>query len=147
MDIKKQAAEATKRGDEGIDVHIHNADGSLGYYGEKGDKPVIIRVTGEHSALYKRILRAQRQEKLNPRSLTGGKLLNDQLEKCVACTLSWEGLEIDGVPIPCNPDNVRMVYQTATWIYDDVNEAIHDPTRFFEKGSTTPLSGSDSGHA
>lgn len=144
FDINQLADEAATKHDAGTVVHLTNPDDSLAYYEKDGKTlPVTITVAGDQSAVYRRAEKAQRAQKLKSSSFTGQKMHDDALERAVACTLAWEGLSIGGQLIPFNPANVRMVYTKAKWIYDAVNEAIHDPKRFFESGSTQQPGTSD----
>ena len=134
LDIRRQAKAAREMSDEGVVIHVTNADESLAWYEKNGEQhPVTITVAGSHSKLYRRVESEQRAERLKPRNITGQKFHEDALDRAVACTLAWEGLDIDGVPIPFTAENVRMVYAEAPWIYDLVSEAIHDTKRFFSK--------------
>lgn len=144
LDFKKQAAQAAARGDDGIDVHITNIDGSLAYYEKDGEqRPVTIRIAGSHSRTYRRIEHQQRDRKIKPRTFKVQSALDDAMERVVACTLGWEGFGVDGTPVPFTRDNARVLYQTCDWIYDEVVEAMHDTKLFFSDSSTTPQNASE----
>lgn len=51
-----------------------------------------------------------------------------------AAVCSWEGMVLDDEPLPCTPDNVRMILCSPAyaWIRRQVDAAFGDQARFFE---------------
>lgn len=50
----------------------------------------------------------------------------------VACTLEWQGIELDGKKLDCTPDNVKLVYKRFNWIKDQIDTAIADRANFIQ---------------
>lgn len=50
----------------------------------------------------------------------------------VACTLEWQGIELDGKKLDCTPENVKLVYKRFNWIKDQVDTAIADRANFIQ---------------
>lgn len=54
------------------------------------------------------------------------------IDTYVACTLSWENVEMDGSPLDCTPDNVRTVYSDSRfkWLHEQVIEFVGNRENF-----------------
>lgn len=149
FDIEQQANQAKKE-DEGTVVYIHGIDELPMYYQEEEggeDIPVTIHVAGAHSQRYRRVEENLRKRKLKPGQMTGERIHNDNIDKVAACTLDWAGFSVNGNPVECTKDNARMLYKTCPWVLDQVLEAMHDHTRFFESGSKPRQSTSEQEHS
>jgi hypothetical protein len=55
------------------------------------------------------------------------------LNLLVACTLAWEGVIVEGVDLPCTPDNVKMVYRRFPWLQEQVTAFIGDRANFLSR--------------
>lgn len=55
-----------------------------------------------------------------------------ELDRLVACTLSWEGIcrGRDKVPIPCTPEEARKLYEEADWVRKQVAAFLDDAANF-----------------
>lgn len=51
----------------------------------------------------------------------------------VACTVAWEGVELDGVALECTPANVKAVYHRFGWLRDQVDLAIGSRANFLAR--------------
>lgn len=143
FDINQQAEKAKKE-DEGTEVHIHGLDDLPMFYEEDGEqKPVTITVAGAHSQTYRRIEDSMRRRKLKPKQLTGEAIFSDNIEKAAACTLDWQGFFVGEEVVQPTANNIKQLYKTCPWVYEQVFEAMHDHARFFGNGSTQQLSSSD----
>lgn len=138
FDIAAQAKKAEQE-DEGTVVHIHGIDEKPMFYEEDGEsKPVTITVAGAHSSKFRRIEEALRRRKIKPRQFTAELVYEDNIEKAAACTLEWEGFQQNGEPVPMTGENAKFLYRSCPWVLEQVMEAMHDHSRFFENGSTPP---------
>jgi hypothetical protein len=139
FDLDAQAAQADQE-DSGCPVHVEDIKGTPLYY-KVGDeeKAVTIRVAGAHSKTYRQAEAKLRKRKLKPNQFTKQALHDDAMALAVMCTLSWEGMNgPGGVALPFTAENVRKVYTLCPWVYDLVNEAMHDHTNFFSNSSQEP---------
>lgn len=48
------------------------------------------------------------------------KISGDAIEQLVTVTVGWEGITRNDCPMPCTPENVRLLYQKAPYIADQV---------------------------
>lgn len=55
-----------------------------------------------------------------------------ELERLVACTLSWEGICRDGKPIPCTPDEVTSVFESAAWMRRQAVAFLDEASNFLD---------------
>ena len=64
----------------------------------------------------------------------GQRLEEASLEALILRTVAFEGIEEQGEPIPCTPENVRKLYTDplTRWIADQVQEALGDREEFFK---------------
>ena len=53
-----------------------------------------------------------------------------ELDRVVSCTLSWDGICRDGVPIPCTPDEARKLYESAEWVRRQASAFLDDAVNF-----------------
>lgn len=58
------------------------------------------------------------------------------VDRLVACTLSWSGFARDGKAIECTPGEVRAIYEDTAWIRAQANEFLGDAESFLQ--STKP---------
>lgn len=77
------------------------------------DLPVKITLLGTDSPVFRKAQRAivnRRLKQAKKPNLTAEEIEAEGIEALVSCTVSWEGVEIDGKKLDCTPDNVRKVY-------------------------------------
>lgn len=136
-----QVAEAE---DQGTVVHVHDQVDRPMYYtaADGSEKPVTITVAGVHSRRHRKAEEAIRRRKLKPNKLTNEVFYEDHIEKVVACTIGWEGFYSGSgesrVPVELTRQNAGRLYKSATWVLDQVVEAMNDHQRFFSTSSPTP---------
>lgn len=130
-----------KSEDAGQVVELRRPDGVLMTYKDASgaDKPVTITVAGSYSTAYRNAANRQRDRIAKMRRIkASGKMLDEHaLELAVACVLAWDGLEKDGKPYPCTPDNVRWLLNEYAWVRELVEEAMHDHEGFTRSSSQT----------
>lgn len=54
----------------------------------------------------------------------------DGIALITAVTVSWEGINRDGQPMPCTPENVAKLYEKAPWIADQVFAFVRERENF-----------------
>jgi hypothetical protein len=64
--------------------------------------------------------------------LTAESLEADNLNKLVACTISWEGIAFGGSPKECTPENVREAYTRLPWLREQAETFIGDRANFLK---------------
>lgn len=146
FDIKQMGDAAASREEEGVVVHVTDAEDTPQFYDTpEGERlPVTITVAGAHSTRFRRVEENIRQRKLKPSKLTGQAIYMENIEKAAACTLAWQGFVVNDQPIRCDAANAKVLYMACPWVYDQVLEAMHDHARFFGHGSTPPATTSPS---
>lgn len=60
-----------------------------------------------------------------------------EVDRLVACTLSWGGFARDGQAIPCTPGEVRAMYENNEWLRVQALEYLGEATNFLQ--SAKPL--------
>lgn len=53
-----------------------------------------------------------------------------EIDRLVACTLTWDGIARDGQPIPCTPEAAREIYESASWIRRQATAFLDDAANF-----------------
>ena len=130
FDIEGQQ-ELARLEDEGVDVHVESASGlPMFYETPEGLKPVTWRVTGTNSTRYRKAEEAQRRRKIKSAKLTGEKLHEDQVDKVVACSISFSGFTSRGQNVEFSPHNAKMILKACPWVLDQLIEAMGDHERF-----------------
>ena len=96
--------------------------------------PLGIKVTvaGMDSDLYRKAQRKILNKRLNDKKFKtrAEELENESIDLLAHCTMSWEGVEEDGVVVPFTVDNAKKVYRTYPWMKEQVDVAIGDRGNF-----------------
>ena len=109
--------------------------------------PATITLAGANHPKRKAI-EFQRARKLRAKVAKKGRLeLTDpqddadyEIDRLVACTLSWSGFARKGVEIPCTPAEVRERYTKNSWIRDQALEYMGESTGFLQSAKPPSLS-------
>jgi hypothetical protein len=136
MDIG--AADAiTAREDEGQAVHIK--DYPSGEPAFDGDQPVMVRIAGSYSKLYRKTQDAQTQRMIKRRqsSLTAEQLAQNRIDLVAACILGWEGFHSGRDAFPHTRENAALLLTKAPWILDQLWEAQQNHEGFSPGSSLT----------
>lgn len=118
-----------KKQDEGVEVSIKLPDGS--------DSGMVITVASYESERVKRIAReignkALIEQKRNPRKGDSVEAIEERtFAIAIASIVDWSGLEMDGKPLECTRDNIRMVLEKFPFIAEQIDAAAGDRTLFF----------------
>jgi hypothetical protein len=117
-------------------VHVEGPDERPMYFERDGQTiPVTITVLSSLSKAYRRAEANIRKRAIKLHKITGEGIHDDQIEKAVACIVSWDGFFAGGQVVQCNPGNAAQLFRAAPYVLTQVNEAIHDRASFFESGS------------
>lgn len=60
-----------------------------------------------------------------------------EIDRFVACTLSWSGLARDGKAIECTATEVRALYESTGWIRAQVFTFLEDAANFLQSSKQT----------
>lgn len=63
-----------------------------------------------------------------------------EVDRLVACTLSWKGFARDGVALECTPAEVRALYEGSAWIRQQASDFLGDSANFLQSANTPSLS-------
>jgi hypothetical protein len=55
-----------------------------------------------------------------------------EVDRLVACTLSWTGFARDGKPIECTPGEVRAIFESTAWLRAQAVEFMGDAANFLQ---------------
>ena len=95
---------------------------------------VKIKLAGVDSDYYKKELRRQQNKRFKKgfRKMNAEELESETIGLLVACTLDWEGVELEGQALECNPENARKIYKRFPWIKEQVDNFINDRANFLK---------------
>lgn len=65
-------------------------------------------------------------------TLTSEGIEADNLQRLVACTISWQGVAWDGAEKECTPENVRAAYDRWPWMREQAEAFIGDRANFLK---------------
>lgn len=106
--------------------------------GELSDSKITL--AGQDSDIYQKELVAYRREQITKAIETKKVDEEDdtsdiELRLLVACTISWEGIEWEGDPMECTPENVRKLYSNPQlgWLKRQVDRFIHSTGNYLGK--------------
>lgn len=102
------------------------------------DLPIKIKVIGKDSDKFIKLSEDFRRSTLE--DMKSNKTVEQRIQTSkeygdtllVACTLEWQGIELDGKKLDCTPENIKLVYQRFGWIKEQVDTAIADRTLFIK---------------
>lgn len=129
MDLNK--LDLTKSSNEGVWY-------TLKHPATNDDLPMKIKVIGKDSDKFIKLsedfrrstLEDMKANKTTEQRIQTSKEYGDNL--LIACTLEWQGIELDGKKLDCTPDNVKLVYQRFGWIKEQIDTAIADRANFIK---------------
>lgn len=105
-------------------------------------KPVVIRLVGTDSEVYRTLMRSRMIEGVNNRDATAlteemvVKTQEQALDTVVACTLGWSGvLDRDGTEVKFSADAARVLYKQYPAIRDQADQFIADRRNFLPKSA------------
>jgi hypothetical protein len=93
---------------------------------------VTITLLGQDSKVYKARLSKMRQSfSGSNKKLDISKIEDEAANNRVAVTIAWEGVEENGKPLECTPENVRYMYEKYDWLVEQVDRFVSDRANFF----------------
>jgi hypothetical protein len=98
---------------------------------------MVITVASYESERVKRIAReignkALIEQKRNPRKGDSVEAIEERtFAIAIASIVDWSGLEMDGKPLECTRDNIRMVLEKFPFIAEQIDAAAGDRALFF----------------
>lgn len=127
MDLNKY--NLSKSADAGADLALEDP-----VTGEELD--VIITLLGSDSAAYRNKAREMQRDRISKMAKSRSKKLDlsvsekEECELLAACTIGWDGIELDGVEIKFTYDEAVKLYLDFPWIKEQVDEFIGDRANF-----------------
>lgn len=103
------------------------------------EKPVFITLLGTDSKVYRNKNLAFQRERIAKMARKRSKTIDytvseeQSCEMLAACTIGWEGLEIDGEELEFSPEAAFDLYMEHVWIREQVDVFIADRANFFTK--------------
>lgn len=85
------------------------------------DTDISIEIYGKDSKHYRDLWQALLKSAAD-KKIAQEDYETEALDIYVACTKSWVNIEVDGKPLECTPDNVRMIYtnESYLWLHEQV---------------------------
>lgn len=134
MDISKIDA-TIAQDEEGVVVPIFAKNGEPDLASDGSQ--TTITVLGAESKQYRRAQDAQTRKMLRARrnKLEPDDLRANRIELAAAAVTDWHGIENDGQPFPCTPENVKAVLR-AQYVLEQIEAGIAGHADFFGSNST-----------
>lgn len=129
MDLNK--LDLTKASNDGVWITLkhpasdENLPMKIKVIGKDSDKFIKLSEDFRRSTLEDMKANKTMEQRIETSKEYGDKLL-------IACTLEWQGIELDGKKLDCTPENVKMVYQRFSWIKEQIDTAIADRANFIK---------------
>lgn len=139
MDFSKSDLDLAAASTRGADCHIeHPFTGEPLYYdaGDGDMKPIVIRVLGQDSREFRAAVSSADATMRKKRGLSLDETERRAVELLSSLVVRWEGIEWDGKPLECTPENVEMFLLKFPPIRAQIDAFIADRANFF-KGRAT----------
>jgi len=100
---------------------------------------IAITLAGADSDLYQKTQnrtinkRAKRFRPGQSLSFTVEEQEENTLNLLATCTLGWEGVVVDGEPLPYSKENAKELYRRFRWLREQVDAFIGDRANFLSK--------------
>lgn len=135
MDLSQITA-AIQQDEEGVVVPLTDRGGEPQFAAD--GSPVSITIVGMESARYRRAHDAQTRRMMRTRrtKLEPEDIRQNRVALAAAAIIAWHGIERDGQPVPCTPENVDLLLRPS-WMLAQVESAIEAHADFFAKGSAS----------
>jgi hypothetical protein len=136
MDLSKYNSRAAS--DAGAPCRIKMFDGS----GELTDITITLR--GKDSVVFKQVTQAHSRARLKAYvpgqkmpSIDPAQIERESIQLLAALTISWENVEDNGKPIPCDEVTAEALYTDNPWIAEQVDVFVGDRANFLRSSQTT----------
>ena len=129
--------DTTTPAENGADLHLkHPITGSHVYADDKNKKPVTIKLKGQDSDEYKKIIqraiRENKSKKDKPDVPDFDEMKHVAAEAYAKMTISWENISVDGKSLDCNYDNAVKLYLGYAEITKQVGDFISERGNFIK---------------
>lgn len=106
---------------------------------EHDGKPMVIKLRGKGSKVFREYQRMKNNERYNAQMLKKSvELFPDDDERCetlAQMTIGWSNIIEDGKELPFSEREAKRLYMRRLWIADQADEFIADESNFFTKPS------------
>lgn len=124
--------------EEGVTIHLRDAEGALMYDERQDNAPVTWTVRGSYSTTYRKASKDLRA-KFQRRAKAGDDLTNDNDDPALAaeCSVAFSGFYAKGQPLAFSTANAKSILMSskAQHILAQVLAAMGNHERFFATGS------------
>ena len=99
------------------------------------DNPITITLIGQDSDKVKKRQRLEMNKRLKAgrrSTMTAEELEEQGLELLAFCTVSWNGIKLDGQLLDCTADNAMKVYKRVPWLREQVDSFVGDRANFLK---------------
>ncbi|WP_418856826.1 hypothetical protein [Sutterella wadsworthensis] len=99
---------------------------------------VYITLAGADSAVHRKAVaniskrRFNNQKGFRNRGFDPEKMEAESIEILAACTLSWKGVTVEGVPLPCSRDTAIKMYTRFPWLREQAEQFIGDRSEYLQ---------------
>lgn len=135
MDFSSAEMDMVAASDKGAECHIeHPFTGELLYDGE-GDnrKPVTIRVLGQDSREFRKAVAAMNDRLSRKKSaMSIDEAETRSIQLISSLVTGWHGIEWDGKPLECTPDNVQMFLRKFPPIRAQLDQFVSTRANFYK---------------
>lgn len=130
--------DTTAVSDAGAEMEVqHPVTGAV--LTDEAGNAVRVHLAGQDSDRYRKADRRITNKRLATQAsgrrvqLTSESLEADQLERLVACTISWSGVGLGDQPsLPCTPETARQVYKALPWLREQAELFTSDRANFLK---------------
>lgn len=105
---------------------------------QQDGSPITVTLAGQDSDRYRAADRRIANKRLAASSngqrlkLTAEGIEADSLQRLVACTVGWNGVQWGGEPKDCTPENAREAYTRLPWLREQAEAFIADRANFLK---------------
>lgn len=142
MDLRQ--LDTAKLANSGVELQLRHPGTGMPLYSGSGDGKTKVAITlrGADSPEFLSIKDNSIDKRVKARGRVNPSMAEErqfEIDMLVACTISWTGIELDGKPLECSPENVKALYSQPglKWITDQVDRFVGDRGNFLEQPSTT----------
>lgn len=100
---------------------------------DEGGRPITMQVAGVDSARFRErqyaLAESRAQKGERP---TGAELDADRLDTLAFCLMGWDGITLDGEPLPYSQEAARALLERLPWLAHQVDLAVVDRALHFK---------------
>lgn len=137
--------DSTVASDDGVLMSLRDpTTGKVLHVSDDDDTPVTIKLLGEDSEKFRALAHRRQNTRIRDSvdargriRITSEQIEDDELEVLVACTVGWEGVDVDGEMLEFSLQNVRKLYARFKWIREQASQFIADRSNYLGNSLTT----------